>query len=345
MTMLKHNIYRQENERTKQSTMNTPDFQEALRKGMLTFHALFGVAIKEANWETILSQAAEASGVTCDWAPGSHVSGVDLSLNGKTFSCKSTRRNVSGRVPPATIAISSFRLTKRSGSSGELIHEIDVARNNYDSYALLLRESRARPGGGEEIVAYKVYSIPSSYLKAGALCWAQAANGDWNGKAAKVCDADANPDSGPEEGEIVAAAAEPEEGEIVVALPPPPPPPYTMKVVKTMSCQLWITVPLAYIQDCLVCEVSMKDAKKICLIDIYNYIYPAKTEIGTQTEEAAADAEVAADEVDEIADALTAMFAASLEISEDTESPAIPAATAAAAPAAAAAAAAVATRA
>jgi len=284
---------------------------------MLTFHALFGVAIKEANWETILSQAADASGVTCDWAPGSHVSGVDLSLNGKTFSCKSTRRNVSGRVPPATIAISSFRLTKRSGSSAELIHEIDVARNNYHSYALLLRESRAQPGGGEDIVAYRVYSIPSSYLKAGTLNWVQAANGDWNGKAASA----ASTDSEPEEGEIVAAEVQ-EEGEIAVpVLPPPPPAPYTMKVVKTMSCQLWITVPLAYIQDCLVCEVSMKDAKKICLMDVYRHIYPTKAEVATQTESEAPAAEVSAeaadvaadveaDDTDEIADALTAMLAA-----------------------------------
>ena len=324
--------------------MDTPEFQEALRKGMLTFHALFGVAIKEANWETILSQAADASGVTCDWAPGSHVSGVDLSLNGKTFSCKSTRRNVSGRVPPATIAISSFRLTKRSGSSAELIHEIDVARNNYHSYALLLRESRAQPGGGEDIVAYRVYSIPSSYLKAGTLNWVQAANGDWNGKAAAAAVPSA--DSEPEEGEIVAAAAAevPEEGEIAVpVLPPPPPAPYTMKVVKTMSCQLWITVPLAYIQDCLVCEVSMKDAKKICLMDVYRHIYPTKSEVATQTEsepeaaivEPEAPADVEADDADEIADSLTAMLAAaSLEETERVASATTAVAVAAAAVAA-----------
>ena len=244
--------------------MDTAAFTGALGKAMLTYHALFGVPIKEANWESILSQTAESCGVRCDWSPGSHVSGVDIALAGKTFSCKSARRNMSGGKPPATIAISSYRLTKSSGSAASLVKEIDVVRANYNAYALLLRESRNRPGGGERIDRYKVYSIPAEALKAGALDWAQTEKGDWNGTP-RPCAAGGDDDDEDEDADADADAD----------APAAEPVPYTMKVVKTMSCQLWITVPISYIDKYLVCEVDMSGAKRINMVSLYDTIYAA----------------------------------------------------------------------
>lgn len=284
--------------------MDTPAFKDALAKAMRAYHGLFGVPIKEATWELILAEAAAASGVSCDWSPGSHVSGVDVVVGGVAYSCKSTRRRLGRGAPPKAIDISSFRLTKRSGSSADLIDEIDVVRNNYDAYALLLRESRSTENG-EDIVAYRVYSIPSSYLKAGALAWSQAANGDWCGVAPAAL---AAPDPEVEEGEIVAPLA------ALPALPPPPPVPYTMKVVRTMSCQLWMNVPLSYIEDCLVCEVPMVATKKTSLIEVYASMYSAPivrvgVSVGTQTAEPEPDAPEAPD-VDALVDALTELLVA-----------------------------------
>ena len=254
--------------------MDTAAFTGALGKAMLTYHALFGVPIKEANWESILSQTAESCGVRCDWSPGSHVSGVDIALSGKTFSCKSARRNMSGGKPPATIAISSYRLTKSSGSAASLVKEIDVVRANYDAYALLLRESRNRPGGGERIDRYKVYSIPAEALKAGALDWAQTEKGDWNGTPRPCAAAGGDDDEDSDDAD--APAAEPV--------------PYTMKVVKTMSCQLWITVPIAYIDKYLVCEVDMSVAKRINMVSLYDTIYAAPA-VAAAAEEALSEPE------------------------------------------------------
>ncbi len=306
--------------------METASFTSALTKAVLTYHALFGVPIKEANWESLLSQTAESCDVRCAWAPGSHVSGVDIALAGKTFSCKSARRNTSGGKPPATIAISSYRLTKSSGSAASLIKEIDVVRANYDAYALLLRESRNRPGGGERIERYKVYSIPAAALKAGALDWAQTDKGDWIGTPSAVVDED----------EDDASAA------LAVA-----PVPYSMKVVKTMSCQLWITVPVEYIAEYLVCEIDMAGAKRINMVSLYDSIYSEKTEPEPEPEQepdaVAVVAQVAArplsgdagdevgyvfpskaeesgggaDDVDELAGALTALIVSELAAGVD----------------------------
>ena len=242
--------------------MESSAFTGALTKAVLTYHALFGVPIKEANWESLLSQTAESCDVRCAWAPGSHVSGVDIALAGKTFSCKSARRNTSGGKPPANIAISSYRLTKSSGSAASLVKEIDVVRANYDAYALLLRESRNRAGGGELIDRYKVYSIPAAALKAGALDWAQTEKGDWIGTPSVIVDRDGEDDS----------------DEDAPAAPAAPPVPYAMKVVKTMSCQLWITVPVEYIAKYLVCEIDMAGAKRINMVSLYDSIYSEKTE-------------------------------------------------------------------
>ena len=254
--------------------MDTAAFTGALAKAVLTYHALFGVPIKEANWESLLSQTAESCDVRCDWSPGSHVSGVDIALAGKTFSCKSARRNTSGGKPPATIAISSYRLTKSSGSAASLIKEIDVVRANYDAYALLLRESRNRPGGGERIDRYKVYSIPAAALKAGALDWAQTDKGDWIGTPSAVVDEDDDDDDDDDAPAAPAAA----------------PVPYSMKVVKTMSCQLWITVPVEYIAEYLVCEIDMAGAKRINMVSLYDSIYAEKTEPAEPEQEPEPDA-------------------------------------------------------
>jgi len=256
--------------------MESSAFTGALTKAVLTYHALFGVPIKEANWESLLSQTAESCDVRCAWAPGSHVSGVDIALNGKTFSCKSARRNTSGGKPPANIAISSYRLTKSSGSAASLVKEIDVVRANYDAYALLLRESRNRAGGGELIDRYKVYSIPAAALKAGALDWAQTEKGDWIGTPSVIVDRDSDEDDSDED----APAAQPV--------------PYAMKVVKTMSCQLWITVPVEYIAKYLVCEIDMAGAKRINMVSLYDSIYSEKLATAEPEQEPDAVATVAA---------------------------------------------------
>jgi len=258
--------------------MESPAFTGALTKAVLTYHALFGVPIKEANWESILSQTAESCGVRCAWAPGSHVSGVDIALAGETFSCKSARRNMSGGKPPATIAISSYRLTKSSGSAAALVKEIDVVRANYDAYALLLRESRNRAGGGEHIERYKVYSIPAVALKAGALDWAQTEKGDWIGTPSTVAVGWSGGGGGGEDSDDDAP-------------PPAAPVPYAMKVVKTMSCQLWITVPMDYIAEYLVCEIDMAGAKRINMVSLYDAIYAAPAVAAEPEAEAEANGE------------------------------------------------------
>lgn len=303
--------------------METSAFTDALGKAVLTYHALFGVPIKEANWESILSQTAEACDVRCDWSPGSHVSGVDIALAGKTFSCKSARRNMSAAAPPATIAISSYRLTKSSGSAAALVKEIDVVRANYDAYALLLRESRNRDGGGERIDRYKVYSIPAEALKAGALDWTQTEKGDWIGAPppahADGEAAESDGDGSDSDDEAARAARPPKAA-------PRPPVPYAMKVVKTMSCQLWITVPMHYIEPYLVCEIDMTRAKRINMVGLYDAIYgeaavapappapPAEAEGGAEADgaEEAYDARLSA-----LADRIAALEVAEREVRGD----------------------------
>lgn len=305
--------------------METSAFTEALGKAVLTYHALFGVPIKEANWESILSQTAEACDVRCDWSPGSHVSGVDIALAGKTFSCKSARRNMSAAAPPATIAISSYRLTKSSGSAAALVKEIDVVRANYDAYALLLRESRNRDGGGERIDRYKVYSIPAEALKAGALDWTQTEKGDWIGAPPPEPPGDAESESDDEsddDGDATDAAGR----RVRPPKPAPRPPvPYTMKIVKTMSCQLWITVPMHYIEPYLVCEIDMTRAKRINMVGLYDAIYgeaavapaPLAAEAeAAEPEGAEADAEDAAEEAYDARLSALADRIAALEVAE-----------------------------
>jgi hypothetical protein len=95
----------------------------------------------------------------------------------------------------------------------------------------------AREQRGEYISRYTVYQIPADRLKAGSLVWQKELNGNWYG-------------NGPE---------------------------YTMKIVKSTSYQLWMKVPLQYIEEDRVLDIDIGNTiRPINLIDIYSTLYVDK---------------------------------------------------------------------
>lgn len=188
------------------------------------------IPIKEATWEFVLQQAAQKSRMKCEWQPGSHKPGADMTISNKRYSCKTAR------VTPksADVLISSYRLTKTvhgARNPQKFIDEIDNVRADFDFYALLVREQLPTC---DTINRYSVYEIPTDRLKAAPLEWEKEPNGNWVGVGSD----------------------------------------YMMKIHKSMSYQLWLTVPLDYITPHLVANIEIGDTiRPINLTDIYTSLY------------------------------------------------------------------------
>jgi hypothetical protein len=133
--------------------------------------------------------------------------------------------------------VSSYRLTKyaKDQDPTDLIKEIDEIRTNFDCYALLARESvKTKVAQTEHIRKYKIYSVPASKLKAKRLEWYKQSNGNWMGMGTD----------------------------------------YSMTIHKSMAWQLWMKVPLCYIEEDQVQEVDVYDSiKALDLCDLYTSLY------------------------------------------------------------------------
>lgn len=95
----------------------------------------------------------------------------------------------------------------------------------------------ARTMVGPRVTGYRVYRIPSARLKAGALSWRKEPNGNWTGTGEE----------------------------------------FTMSILKSMSYQLWMNVPMDYIADCIWLDIPMASVKPMSIVDLYDIIYPAVT--------------------------------------------------------------------
>jgi hypothetical protein len=208
-------------------------FVNNIRRSVIGYQSVLQgphIPIKEATWEFVLQQAAQKSRMKCEWTPGSHKPGADITISRKRYSCKTSR------IAPNSdnVLISSYRLTKTvHGARGpqKFIDEIDNIRGNFDFYALLVREQSPST---DMISRYSVYQIPAARLKAASLKWDKEPNGNWIGVG----------------------------------------PDYIMKIQKSMSYQLWMTVPLDYIEEDCVTEITINDTiRPINLTDIYNILY------------------------------------------------------------------------
>lgn len=153
-------------------------FINNLRKSVIGYQSVLQgphIPIKEATWEFVLQQAATKSRMKCEWQPGSHKPGADITLSRKRYSCKTSRVTRSSQ----NVLISSYRLTKTvHGARGpqKFIDEIDNVRADFDFYALLVREQNDKL-----ISRYSIYQIPAERLKAASLDWEKEANGNWVG--------------------------------------------------------------------------------------------------------------------------------------------------------------------
>lgn len=161
---------------------------ESLRSTLLAYQSILHdtqkrfIPIKEAQWEFVLAQAS-AGEEGCEWAAGSHKSGADIHFSDskgavRSYSCKTCCINQQSDM----IKISSYRLTRNCHSSASFVQEIDVNRNNFDAYCVLVRQHDKQTGN---IAAYHVYLIPTDKLKAGDLDW-ERDRGDWIGTDARV---------------------------------------------------------------------------------------------------------------------------------------------------------------
>jgi len=148
-----------------------------IQKSIIAYQTLTRMPVKEANWEYVLHQAAERSKLPVLWTPGSHKSGADIEIDGKSYSCKTTRTASKTKH----INISSYRLTRHASGTDPMkfIREIDEVRANYEHYALLVRTTSA--SSPLEVSQYHVYRIPSTKLKAHKLEWQRSEQGDWIG--------------------------------------------------------------------------------------------------------------------------------------------------------------------
>jgi hypothetical protein len=200
------------------------------------------VPIKEATWEFLLSQAAQKAGVVSDWTPSSHKPGSDIDIDGQSYSCKTSRVDIHPKTEKECehVMISSYRLTNKCNGDtcDSFVTEIDNKRCDFEHYALLVRTSVKTPKTGEHIHKYRVYRIPAAKLKAQNLQWKKEKNGNWVGIGED----------------------------------------YSMTIQKSMSYQLWIKVPLKYIQNDMVLEIDVKNRiRAYNLSDLYNLIYASST--------------------------------------------------------------------
>lgn len=109
---------------------------------------------------------------------------------------------------------------------------------------------------------YTVYVIPGSYFLAGKLEWKKDENDNWKGTGCN----------------------------------------YTMKIVKSMSCQLWIDVPLTDIEEFIVLETSVENLKYISYGELFEMLHLREPEVEAPAPAASASASsgVAEDGDDEL---------------------------------------------
>ena len=210
-------------------------FADQLRKHILVYQGILQgpqTPIKESLWEFLAHEACVKANLRSVWTPGSHKPGQDIIIEDVAYSCKTTRCNLKG----GQLMISSYRLTQKcDGDEKEFIEEIDVKRNNFGYYLLLVRLSEMKRGI-ETIDRYVVYKIPSEKLKAGKLSWKKDNKGNWHGDSADV--------------------------------------PYRMDIQKTMSHQLWIKVPLTYIEEDKLIEIPiLGHVKSFDFSKMYDALY------------------------------------------------------------------------
>lgn len=101
-----------------------------------TFHTL---PIKDVFFEEMLYHFYQGQGFQVKWNPGSHKSGVDLIVNGKRISCKSTLLKRLKKSNRGSFYLSSYRTTKAKNLSERkaIIRDNDLS---FDEYNLLIRE-------------------------------------------------------------------------------------------------------------------------------------------------------------------------------------------------------------
>lgn len=138
-------------------------FKEELEKTIRGYHMVSDAPIKEAVWESIMSQTLKRCDCENTWKLGGHESGRDIVIAGNGISCKSSKQTAKA------FKISSYRMTTLS-SSEEFVKEIDVNRNNFTHYCVLARSENAKS------ITYGMYMIPSDRVKAGEKSWSEQKN-------------------------------------------------------------------------------------------------------------------------------------------------------------------------
>jgi len=131
-------------------------FLEQTIKG---FHIINSNPIIERNWEEVFVQAHKMSSTTIDYKSGNHGSGSDCTIDGVSYS------NKTSRIKNGKLSISSYRLTGCKNNLKAIINEIDNVRKNFDYYALLAREEL------EDKYIYRYYKLPCDFFMAKNFTW------------------------------------------------------------------------------------------------------------------------------------------------------------------------------
>lgn len=191
-----------------------PTFFNKLEKSIRGHHISNTTPIKESVWENVFKCALKHDGLSPQCKNGSHLPGKDVTAvfdddTTQKYSCKSCK------IHRGIISISSYRLTTCT-TIPQFIYEIDVKRNNFDSYAILAREDVIE----EQEILYTLYMIPSSFIKAGDFQWKEhySTSERFTGWHTDTKDG------------------------------------MSMSITKSMSNQLWIKIPIENIRSFKVCE-------------------------------------------------------------------------------------------
>lgn len=200
------------------------------------YHMINTDSLKESVWESINSLVfLKSDYIIYKTSSGSHQSGCDLYTNFGNFS------NKTSKIEKNFCNISSYRLTtvtnnKNNGNINDILTEIEKRSSNFDYYSLLLRKEYCNK------IEYKWYSIPKyiDILNPFYYSW-KISYGKLKSNKNKIIGWQTNEING-----------------------------NSMKIVFSMSSQLWIKINIEDIEKYLIADTIINLNQTLNYIDFYN---------------------------------------------------------------------------
>ena len=192
------------------------------KKSILGYHLLNENPIKETDWEDIQENILKKVGIkVLNSAKGSHKSGKDIETNHFSYSNKTSKIENKNFFSISSYRLTSITTTNKLGKIDEIIKFINE-KKNFDKYSILLREEKT------DYITYYWIELPANFF------YMEPINYEWKLVKGKIL----------------------RNRDIYVGWETNQINNNSMKIVFSMSSQLWINLDFSVINEFIKCRIN-----------------------------------------------------------------------------------------